>query len=134
MVQQPMSLAQSPVQSPAQSLVHSLARGAAGWLAGDLARCAAAAAVGSALLLAGCADAGIDLNGKVFDYLGISPAAQEARRFEPQVAERAPLVMPPDSKALPQPGSGQAPPPQLAWPDHPHQRHVPGAKGPEHPH
>ena len=112
MAQQPISLA--------WSLAWSLARFLARYLAGS--------AVGSALLLAGCADSGIDLNGKVFDYLGISPAAQEARRFEPQVAERAPLVMPPDSKALPQPGSGQAPPSQFAWPDDPDQRKVREAK------
>ena len=112
MAQQPISLA--------WSLAWSLARFLARYLAGS--------AVGSALLLAGCADSGIDLNGKVFDYLGISPAAQEARRFEPQVAERAPLVMPPDSKALPQQGSGQAPPSQFAWPDDPDQRKVREAK------
>ena len=114
MVQQPMSLAQSLLQSLLQTLAQR--------------RCAVAAAVGSALLLAGCADAGIDLNGKFFDYLGISPAAQEARRYEPQVAERAPLVMPPNYKALPLPGSGQAPAPQLAWPDDPDQRKVREAK------
>jgi hypothetical protein len=98
------------------------------YLATSLSRSLAGTAVGSALLLAGCADAGIDLNGKVFDVLGISPSAQEARRYEPQVAERAPLVMPPDSKALPQPGSGQAPPAQFAWPDDPDQRKVREAK------
>jgi hypothetical protein len=87
----------------------------------SVARWLAGAAVGSALLLSGCAD-GIDLNGKVFDYIGISPSAQEARKFEPQVAERAPLVMPPDSTRLPQPGSGQAPVAQLSWPDDPEQR------------
>jgi hypothetical protein len=84
--------------------------------------------VGSALVLAGCADAGVDLNGKVFDFLGISPAAQEARRFEPQVAERAPLVMPPDSRALPPPGYDKAPASQAAWPDDPDQRKVREAK------
>ena len=83
------------------------------WLAGS--------AVGSALLLSGCAD-GLDLNGKLFDVMGISPSAQDARRFEPQVAERAPLVMPPASNNLPQPGSGQAPTPQMAWPDDPEHR------------
>lgn len=124
MVQQPMSLDQSPVPC----LAGRLAGIVAGTLAGTLARCMVAAAVGSTLVLGGCADAGLDLNGKVFDYLGISPAAQEARRYEPQVDERAPLVMPPDSKALPQPGSGQAPTPQMAWPDDPDQRKVREAK------
>jgi len=112
MAQQPMSLA--------GCLARRLAR--------HVARCAAGAAVGSLLVLAGCADSGIDLNGKVFDYLGISPAAQEARRFEPQVDERAPLVMPPDAKALPQPGSGKTPSADVAWPDDPDQRKVREAK------
>jgi hypothetical protein len=84
------------------------------WLAGS--------AVGSALFLSGCADAGIDLNGKVFDMMGISPSAQDARRFEPQIAERAPLVMPPDSNRLPAPGSGESPTAQLSWPDDPEAR------------
>jgi hypothetical protein len=95
-----------------------------------LARCA----VGSALLLSGCAD-GIDLNGKVFDMMGISPSAAEQRRFEPQVAERAPLVMPPDSNRLPQPGSGQAPViAATAWPDDPEARKAREAKEREERH
>ena len=36
--------------------------------------------------------------------MGISPSAQEARKFEPQVAERAPLVMPPNSNQAPAAG------------------------------
>src|SRR5450432_82683 len=88
----------------------------------SFARCLAGAAVGFAMLLTGCADAGVDLNGKMFDMMGISPSAQAARRYEPQVAERAPLVMPPPSNSLPQPGSGLAPAPQMAWPDDPEQR------------
>ena len=68
------------------------------------------------------------LNGKVFDYIGISPAAQEARKFEPQVAERAPLVMPPNANQLPQPGSGQAPVVETAWPDDPEARKLREAK------
>jgi len=88
----------------------------------SFARWTAGAAVGAAFLLSGCAE-GVDLNGKVFDYMGISPAAQAARRVEPQVAERAPLVMPPDANKLPQPGSGQAPViAATAWPDDPEAR------------
>src|SRR5262245_56340793 len=87
----------------------------AGWVAG--------AAVASTILLCGCAR-GIDLNGKVFDWMGISPAAQEARRYEPKLAERAPLVMPPNVNRLPQPGSERTPDPQMAWPDDPEQRKV----------
>jgi len=87
----------------------------AGWLAG--------AATASTLLLSGCAD-GIDLNGKVFDWMGISPAAQEARKFEPKLTERAPLVVPPDVGRLPEPGAEAAPAAHVAWPDDPEQRKV----------
>ena len=86
-------------------------------------RWVAAGAVASALALSGCGgDAGVDLNGKVFDLMGISPAAQALNKAEPKIAERAPLVMPPDVNRLPQPGSGQAPAQQLVWPDDPDQR------------
>ena len=47
-------------------MAHSQTR-MAGWLAGG--------ALASTLLLAGCAD-GVEFNGKVFDWMGISPAAQ----------------------------------------------------------
>ena len=60
--------------------------------------------VASMLLLSGCAD-GVELNGKVFDWMGISPAAQEASRREPTLAERAPLGVPPNTGRLPEPGS-----------------------------
>ncbi len=80
--------------------------------------------VASMLLLSGCAE-GVELNGKVFDWMGISPAAQEANRREPTLAERAPLVVPPNSGRLPEPGSENAPAPsQTAWPDDPEQRKV----------
>lgn len=74
------------------------------------------------LLLSGCAD-GIELNGRVFDWMGVSPAAQEARKREPALADRAPLVMPPDSKRLPEPGS-ETGPANTVWPDDPEQRKV----------
>ena len=86
--------------------------------------CRFALAVASCLVLSGCADGiGLDLNGKVFDWMGISPSAIAARRDEPKLAERAPLVLPPNSNRLPEPGSGQTP--QTAatvWPDDPDQR------------
>ena len=84
------------------------------------------------MLLSACAD-GLDLNGKVFDMMGISSSALDAKRAEPKVAERAPLVMPPDVSRLPEPGSGQPPPTAMlasaqpassptAWPDDPEAR------------
>ena len=95
-----------------------------GWLAAGGTACA--------LLLAGCAD-GLDLNGKVFDMMGISSSALDAKRVEPKLAERAPLVVPPDVNRLPEPGSGQAPSVAAltmqptaagaqAWPDDPEER------------
>lgn len=84
----------------------------------------AGSALAATLLLSGCAD-GIDLNGKVFDMMGVSPAAQEARRVEPKLTERAPLVLPPNVNRLPEPGSDVAPAAaQVAWPDDPEQRKV----------
>ena len=88
-----------------------------------IARGLAGGAVASALLLYGCAD-GVDLNGKMFDMMGISPAAQEARRTEPRIADRAPLVVPPNVNMLPEPGSGAPPAAHMAWPDDPEQRRL----------
>ena len=88
--------------------------------------------VASMLLLSGCAD-GVELNGKVFDWMGISPAAQEANRREPTLAERAPLVVPPNTGRLPEPGSENAPA-QTVWPDDPEQRKVRQAEERERQH
>jgi hypothetical protein len=88
-----------------------------------------ACAVGTAasLLLAGCAD-GVELNGKVFDFLGVSPAALEASRREPKLAERAPLVIPPNANRLPDPGSAPASVEQASWPTDPEQRKLAAAQ------
>ena len=87
-----------------------------------------ALAAASSLVLSGCANSGLELNGKVFDWIGISPSAIAARRDEPKLAERAPLVLPPNSTRLPEPGSGQTAQTAqtaqstTAWPDDPDQR------------
>lgn len=62
-----------------------------------------ASALAATLALGGCG--GIEFQGKVFDYMGLS-----GDRKEPDVkmAERPPLILPPDTKALPQPGNGVA--------------------------
>jgi hypothetical protein len=89
-----------------------------------------AGALGTAasLLLGGCAD-GVELNGKVFDFLGVSPAALEASRREPKLAERAPLVMPPNANRLPDPGSAPGPGiDQANWPSDPEQRKLAAAQ------
>lgn len=66
----------------------------------------AAFAVAGTLLLGGCGGVeGIELNGKLFDMLGISEASQQ--KSEPKMADRAPLVLPPNVSRLPDPGSGK---------------------------
>lgn len=51
--------------------------------------------------LGGCG--GVEFEGKVFDYMGISGERQKA---DVRMTERAPLLLPPNPKALPQPGQG----------------------------
>jgi hypothetical protein len=67
---------------------------------------ASTAAFVATLVLGGCSD-GIEVNGKLFDWMGISSSAMEQSKREPQVAARAPLVLPPNSSRLPAPGSEQ---------------------------
>jgi hypothetical protein len=76
---------------------------------------AASAAVGVALtlMLSACADT-IQLEGKVFDWMGISSSALDAKNREPKMADRAPLVVPPNVTRLPEPGSGKTPDTDLA--------------------
>jgi hypothetical protein len=71
---------------------------------------ATSVALAATLALGGCGGVdGIDLNGKLFDMMGISSSALEGGKKEPQLAARAPLVLPPDSTRLPEPGAEQAP-------------------------
>jgi len=88
---------------------------------------AAAFCAALTMALSGCAD-GVELNGKVFDFLGISPAALEASRREPKLAERAPLVMPPDAKRLPDPGATASIGEQANWPVDPEQKKLAAAQ------
>ena len=67
---------------------------------------ATAAVLGATLALGGCADS-LDVNGKIFDWMGVSTAAMEKKQREPQLAARTPLVLPPNTERLPEPGSGQ---------------------------
>ncbi|MGA7458318.1 MAG: hypothetical protein WBW51_13505 [Methyloceanibacter sp.] len=60
-------------------------------------------ALAATLALGGCG--GIEFQGKVFDYVGLSGDRQEP---DVKMADRPPLLLPPNTKALPQPGSGVA--------------------------
>jgi hypothetical protein len=61
-----------------------------------------ALAVAAPIALAGCSADDVELNGKIFDAVGLSgPAAKSA---EPKMKERAGLVMPPNPERVPEPG------------------------------
>src|SRR5262245_53317162 len=66
----------------------------------------AAAMLAALLGLSGCDS--LELEGKAFDWLGISGAALAEKRSDPKMTERAPLVVPPSSARLPEPGSGKS--------------------------
>lgn len=69
----------------------------------------AVSVVVSALAVSACAGEGVQLEGKIFDWMGVSASALEGSRSEPKMADRAPLVVPPSVNRLPDPGSGQPP-------------------------
>ena len=56
-----------------------------------------------AALLSGCGSDGIELNGKLFDAMGVSSKSATAQKIDPIVPERTGLVLPP-SNQLPVPG------------------------------
>ncbi len=57
--------------------------------------------------LAGCGIDDIQLNGKIFDAVGINTGSVKSK--EPSMKARAPLVVPPGlESSLPEPGSGKA--------------------------
>jgi hypothetical protein len=62
-----------------------------------------AAAFAATLALGGCG--GIEFEGKIFDAVGLSGDRQEP---DVKMANRPPLLLPPDTKALPQPSNGVA--------------------------
>jgi hypothetical protein len=67
------------------------------------------------LALGGCSN--IEFQGKVFDYMGLSGDRQEP---DVRMADRPPLVLPPDKKALPPPTDGVAAATARAdWPHNP---------------
>jgi hypothetical protein len=90
------------------------------------------AVTATAFLLGGCAD-GVEVNSRLLDSVGLSTAALTGSKPEPKLQPRAPLVMPPSTQRLPEPGS--APPPQpgelaanAAWPKDKDQERIAQAK------
>ena len=81
-------------------------------------------AVGFALSVAGCGGYDVELNGGLFDLIGVSDIGK--KKVEPKLAKRNGIVVPPTTAALPPPGGRPAPGPQvaangngLAWPTDP---------------
>jgi len=79
-------------------------------------------AVGIVLLaLPGCGGIdGVEFNGKVFDAVGLTGAL--GKKEEPRTEPRAPLVLPPATERLPEPGESAGPAPvqtAQAWPNDP---------------
>lgn len=64
-------------------------------------------------VLAGCGGVDdIQLNGKVFDALGVNTSS--VNRDTPELKPRSGIVVPPNLSSLPEPGSGKAAEPVLA--------------------
>ena len=76
---------------------------------------ASTAALAATLVLRCGGVDGLELNGKLFDWMGVSSSAMEQSKREPQLAARAPLVLPPNSNRLPEPGSEEQDPSTI-WP------------------
>ena len=63
--------------------------------------------------LAGCSMDDVQLNGKVFDAMGMNTTGS-VKKDDPKMAAREPLVVPPGLDSLPPPGSGKEAQPTLA--------------------
>jgi hypothetical protein len=94
-------------------------------------RIGVAIAISGAALLGGCAD-GVEVNSRLLDSVGLSTAALSASRPEPKLAQRAPLVIPPSTQVLPEPGAAAPPSPEVAagaaWPKDKDQERVASAQ------
>lgn len=65
-------------------------------------RATALASAGCAVVLAACSAGDVELNGKVFDAMGMTANKQSGK--DPKMAARAPIVLPPSLDKLPEPG------------------------------
>jgi hypothetical protein len=75
----------------------------------------------AALSVSACAPGDVELNGKIFDAVGIGTGSVGQRKA-PQLAERAPLVLPPSLERLPQPDASGGNPQAAAFPIDPEKR------------
>jgi hypothetical protein len=89
---------------------------------------ARAAAVGILALLGLTGCDSVALEGKLFDWMGISSSALDEKSTDPKMADRAPLVVPPKLTRLPEPGSGKSDDADLAAVQDPEHKKVASAK------
>jgi hypothetical protein len=92
---------------------------------------ATGALIASCLALGACAD-GVELNGKIFEMMGVSGSS--ADKPDPKMADRAPLVLPPNVNRLPEPGSGKTTSEDVAAINDPELRKAAAAKEKERLH
>jgi hypothetical protein len=94
--------------------------------ASTMRRTALVSCMSAALLAGGCAGYdGVELQGGVFDALGVSGSSQSRKLSDVKVEPRPGLVLPPSVERLPEPVTGSiaaAPPPGEAWPVDPEDR------------
>ena len=64
-----------------------------------------------AAALAGCSADDVQLNGKVFDMMGMNTSSVKKT---PKMADRPSLLVPPDMARLPEPGTANAEQPEIA--------------------
>lgn len=65
------------------------------------------AATAAGLLLAGCGAGDVELNGKIFDAMGVSNATK-VKSEDANLKPRQGLVVPPTTASLPEPGTGRS--------------------------
>ena len=87
---------------------------------------AVATAVWALLGLTACNS--VNLEGKLFDWMGVSGSALDQKSIDPKMADRAPLVVPPKLTRLPEPGSGKTADAEMAALNDPEERKKTSAK------
>jgi len=79
-----------------------------------------ALAAAAALAMSACAPGDVELNGKLFDMVGVGTGSQSTKA--PKLAERAPLVVPPSLDRLPPPETASVAANDASFPVDPEQR------------
>lgn len=77
--------------------------------------------VSSMLALSACAPGDVELNGKIFDAMGVGTGSVQKSR-NVQIPERQPLLLPPSLEKLPSPEQANAAPQDGSFPVDPEKR------------